>query len=621
MNLQQQTKLIDCIAAALVLAALTALFWPRTQQPVRQALIVLRTPSPSAAPRPTTAAPRGTVVSPNVTAIPTPAPSPTPAPAPFFDDQRLMYEPDFYVPQLQGWLDTQPGPLAGMTFAVGSRRHTFAETMISQTSYYGINPKVLLALVESQSGLISAAQPSSDQLAWAVGFRGEDERRRGVQAQIRWTVRQMVYAKRGFPVRAELRFADDTSALPPPDMSFSAYVLASVLAPTTTPDQLAGLLDRFRETYTRLFDDPRLPPVDWPAPAAPFLVWPMQVGAPITSFFDHDAPFLTRVPKAPVTTYWGRDETDAAFAYDGHDGWDYALAPPDVATAAANGLVVFAGTADDGCATRAVVLDHGNGYRTLYWHLARVAVEIGEQVPSGQTLGVIGESGCATGPHLHFGVQFGGRNVDPYGWCGAGIDPWAAHPAGSQSRWLWADRPSPCEPPSPGSVVVDTRSSGFRATGDGWKTVTPGYGGDALAIRAIARPPAPTPTAEPEATATPTPATPEPTSEQTTPTKAPIPATARWTARVPQDGRYRVLAYVPYALSGLNDARDVRYRVRSVEGETEAVVNQSVSANEWADLGTYTFRANQDAIVMMTNATESDWRTVWADAIVWLPVK
>ncbi|MBC8162042.1 MAG: peptidoglycan DD-metalloendopeptidase family protein [Roseiflexaceae bacterium] len=549
----------------------------------------------------------------------TPAPSPTPEPAPFFDDQRLTYEPDFYAPQLQAWLDTQPGPLKTMSFVVAGRRHSFAEALISQTSYYSINPKVVVALLETQGGLVSTAQPTPEQLAWAAGFRKE-EWRRGVQSQVRWAVRQMLFAKRDYPQRAELKFADDTSAPPPAGITLSAYVLAVALAPTATQDQLPALLDRFRSTYTRLFDDPRLPPQDWPAPAAPFLFWPMQRGAPVTSFFDHAGPFLTRRPGAPVLTYWGRDEIDAAFAYDGHDGWDYALAPPDLALAAAAGIVVFAGNADDNCGTRAVILDHGNGYRTLYWHLARVDTEIGQQVARGESLGMIGESGCATGPHLHFGVQFLGRNLDPYGWCGEAIDPWAAHPAGSVSSWLWADRPSPCAPPPPGSVVVDTDSPGFENTGTGWQIVTPGYGGAGLAVISIARPPAPTPTGQPSATPTPTPATPQPTAAPTTPTPTPRPARARWTARVPQDGRYRVMAYIPYALSGLNDARDVRYLVRSAEGQHEAVVNQLVSANEWADLGTYSFRADRDAVVSITNATESGWRTVWADAIIWLPI-
>ncbi|NJO83496.1 MAG: M23 family metallopeptidase, partial [Blastochloris sp.] len=85
----------------------------------------------------------------------------------------------------------------------------------------------------------------------------------------------------------------------------------------------------------------------------------------------------------------------------------------------------FAGNSDDGCITpaRGVIIDHGNGYRTLYWHMSVLQVETGELVGQGAQLGIAGASGCAFGPHLHFQVQYLGRDVDPYGWCGVRADP------------------------------------------------------------------------------------------------------------------------------------------------------------------------------------------------------
>jgi hypothetical protein len=81
-----------------------------------------------------------------------------------------------------------------------------------------------------------------------------------------------------------------------------------------------------------------------------------------------------------------------------------------------------------------------------------------------------------------------------------------------------------------------------------------------------------------------------------------------------------VLAYVPYALSGLEDATEVRYRVRYSGGEADVVVNDSDAANDWVDLGTYAFDPNDHPSVALSNVVEAEQRGVWADAVIWLPV-
>ncbi len=60
-----------------------------------------------------------------------------------------------------------------------------------------------------------------------------------------------------------------------------------------------------------------------------------------------------------------------------------------------------------------VILDHGNGYRTLYAHLLDTSVRNGERVAAGQTIGRIGKSGNATGYHLHYEIHHGGLLADP----------------------------------------------------------------------------------------------------------------------------------------------------------------------------------------------------------------
>jgi murein DD-endopeptidase MepM/ murein hydrolase activator NlpD len=60
-----------------------------------------------------------------------------------------------------------------------------------------------------------------------------------------------------------------------------------------------------------------------------------------------------------------------------------------------------------------VVVDHGGAIQSMYFHLDKILVQQGDQVTRGQTVGLLGATGRATGPHLHFGIRINGARIDP----------------------------------------------------------------------------------------------------------------------------------------------------------------------------------------------------------------
>jgi murein DD-endopeptidase MepM/ murein hydrolase activator NlpD len=95
-----------------------------------------------------------------------------------------------------------------------------------------------------------------------------------------------------------------------------------------------------------------------------------------------------------------------------HTGLDFPAAPGVAVTAAAAGRVTFAGPSSGGWGNL-VVIAHGSGVRTMYAHLSRVSVRVGQRVAAGTRVGRVGSSGNSTGPHLHFEVRVRGAAVDP----------------------------------------------------------------------------------------------------------------------------------------------------------------------------------------------------------------
>ncbi|MDO9359795.1 MAG: M23 family metallopeptidase [Polaromonas sp.] len=94
-----------------------------------------------------------------------------------------------------------------------------------------------------------------------------------------------------------------------------------------------------------------------------------------------------------------------------HLGTDFAAATGTPARTVGDGVVEFAGVQNG--YGNVVFVKHRNGHETVYAHLSKISVQRGQTVSQGQTIGLVGSTGWATGPHLHFEFRVNGAHQDP----------------------------------------------------------------------------------------------------------------------------------------------------------------------------------------------------------------
>lgn len=96
----------------------------------------------------------------------------------------------------------------------------------------------------------------------------------------------------------------------------------------------------------------------------------------------------------------------------GHSGMDIAAPNGTPIKAPAGGIVTFA-SPDLYLTGGTVLLDHGHGVSSNFLHLSRIDVKVGDRVEPGQVIGAVGATGRATGPHLHWGMNWFDVRIDP----------------------------------------------------------------------------------------------------------------------------------------------------------------------------------------------------------------
>jgi murein DD-endopeptidase MepM/ murein hydrolase activator NlpD len=121
---------------------------------------------------------------------------------------------------------------------------------------------------------------------------------------------------------------------------------------------------------------------------------------------------MGRPHNGAITSNFGtRENPFSGYGAETHPGIDFKGNMGDAVKSTANGKVSMAGY--NGGYGNCIVIDHGYELQTLYGHLSKINVKIGDEVKLGEVIGEVGSTGRSTGPHLHYEVHFKGEKVNP----------------------------------------------------------------------------------------------------------------------------------------------------------------------------------------------------------------
>lgn len=118
----------------------------------------------------------------------------------------------------------------------------------------------------------------------------------------------------------------------------------------------------------------------------------------------------------PTGAAYGYDSITSSYGYRtynnrNHNGIDCGAPEGTAVMASRSGMVTA--SSYDGSRGNYIIIDHEDGYETIYMHLSQKKVSAGERVTRGQTIGLVGRTGSASGAHLHFEIKLNGKYYNP----------------------------------------------------------------------------------------------------------------------------------------------------------------------------------------------------------------
>jgi len=137
--------------------------------------------------------------------------------------------------------------------------------------------------------------------------------------------------------------------------------------------------------------------------------------APYTGNFAQGQGSLDWPLRGELIGHFGPEKHPRFGTITPNNGIDIAAAIGTPVRSVAKGRVDYT-SSDYGTYGQMIIINHGDGYYTLYGHLSGISVAVGQEVAAGQTIGLSGDTGSLKGPELHFEVRKGGTAVDPQSW-------------------------------------------------------------------------------------------------------------------------------------------------------------------------------------------------------------